>query len=83
MLDRGQILICHGSADIQRVFADHALILSLGITGMINVPVLFAGRSIATMNMSHARDRFGEEDFSAMTTLAALLLPLVLAGATG
>jgi hypothetical protein len=83
VLDRGQILICHGVADIERVFADHRLILSLGITGMINVPVLFAGRSVATMNMSHAEDRFREEDFPAMATLAALLLPLLLAGATG
>jgi hypothetical protein len=82
VLDRGQILICHGTADIERVFADHALILSLGITGMINVPVLSAGRSVATMNMSHAQDRFSEADAPAMTTLAALLLPLVLS-ATG
>jgi hypothetical protein len=82
VLDRGQILICHGAADIERVFADHALILSLGITGMINVPVLFAGRSVATMNMSHAEDRFGEVDYPAMAILAGLLLPLVLAGAT-
>ena len=81
VLDRGQILICHGAADIQRVFADHALILSLGITGMINVPVLVAGRSIATMNMSHAEDRFGEADIPTMAVLAALLSPLVLAGA--
>jgi hypothetical protein len=83
VLDRGQILICHGATDIERVFADHALILSLGITGMINVPVLFAGRSIATMNMSHAQDRFRQEDFPDMAILSALLLPLVLAGATG
>jgi hypothetical protein len=82
VLDRGQILICHGAADIERVFADHALILSLGITGMINVPVLFAERSIATMNMSHALDRFGEADFPTMAMLAALLLPLVLAETT-
>jgi hypothetical protein len=82
VLDRGQILICHGAADIERVFADHALILSLGITGMINVPVLFASRSVATMNMAHAEDRFTEADFPAVTMLAGLLLPLVLAEGT-
>ena len=78
VLDRGEILICHNPADIRRVFADHALILSLGITAMINVPVLFAGRSVATMNMSHARDRFSSADYPAMNILAGLLLPLVL-----
>lgn len=82
VLDRGEPLICHGPADIERVFADHALILSLGIGGMINVPVLFGGRSVATMNVSHAGDRFGPADLSALRTVAALLLPLVLGGAT-
>jgi GAF domain-containing protein len=78
VLDRGEILICHDPADIRRVFSDHELILSLGITAMINVPVLFAGRSVATMNMSHARDRFSPADDPAMNILAGLLLPLVL-----
>ncbi|HEY8610517.1 MAG TPA: GAF domain-containing protein, partial [Roseomonas sp.] len=63
VLDRGQPLICHGPDDIRRVFSDHELILSLGIGGMVNIPVLFAGRSHATMNMSHAGDRFSEIDF--------------------
>lgn len=78
VLDRGEILVCHNAADIERVFADHALILSLGITGMINVPVLLAGRSVATMNMSHAADRFGVEDFAVLRVLAGLALPLVV-----
>jgi len=83
VLDRGEILICHDPADLRRVFADHALILSLGVTSLINVPVLFAGRSMATMNVGHAEDRFSEADFPEMAMLASLLLPLVLAGATG
>lgn len=82
VLDRGEALICHSPADIERVFADHALIFSLGIGGMINVPVLFANRSMATMNVSHAGDRFSEADLPTLRTLAALLLPLVLGGAT-
>ncbi len=82
VLDRGEILICHNKAEIERVFADHPLIFSLGIGGMINVPVLFGSRSVATMNVSHAGDRFGDDDVPALRTLAALLLPLVLGGAT-
>ena len=83
VLDRAQVLICHGADDIRRVFADHALILSLGITGMINVPVLLGGRAVATMNVSHAEDRFRDGDVPALSLLAGLLLPLVLAGKTG
>src|SRR6201995_2917340 len=66
VLDRGEILICHDAADIRRGFADHELILSLGITAMVNVPVLLAGRSMATMNMSSDRDRFGPADYPAL-----------------
>lgn len=81
VLHRGEILVCQDPADIRRVFADHELILSLGITAMVNVPVLFAGRSMATMNMSHAKDRFGAADYPALGMLAGLLLPLVLGAA--
>ena len=82
VLDRGEPLICHTPADIARVFADHELIFSLGIGSMINVPVLLGGRSFATMNMSHAGDRFSDDDLPTLRVLAALLLPMVLGGAS-
>jgi GAF domain-containing protein len=83
VLDKGEVMICHNEADIRRTFSDHELILSLGITCLINVPVLFAGRSVATMNISHATDRFGPADIPALKLLAACLLPLILSGKTG
>jgi hypothetical protein len=83
VLDRGQMLICNGAAEIERVFADHALILSLGIAALINVPVLLAGRSMATMNVARANGGFAVEDYPDMELLAGLLLPLVIAGVTG
>lgn len=79
VLDQGEVMVCRNAGDIRRVFADHELILSLGITGMVNVPVLFAGRSLATMNVSHAGDRFGPDSLPALRVLAGLLLPLVMA----
>jgi GAF domain-containing protein len=79
VLDRGEILVCDDADDIRRVFSDHELILSLGVTAMINVPVLCAGRSVATMNMSLAQGRFSEVDYPTLNILAGLLLPLVLA----
>ncbi len=81
VLDRGEPLFCHDRADIERVFADHAVIFGLGIGGMVNVPVLFAGRSVATMNMAHEGDRFSDADLPQLRLLAGLLLPLVLGGA--
>lgn len=82
VLERGEPLFCHSPAEIERVYADHSVIFSLGIGGMVNVPVLFGGRSVATMNVCHRANRFGEADLPALRIVAALLLPLVLGGAT-
>jgi GAF domain-containing protein len=79
VLDRGEFYIAKGPDDIKWAFSDHELIASLGITGMINVPILFGGRCIGTLNISHEAGRFTEADFPAARTLAGLVLPLVLA----
>ena len=80
VLDGGEVMICHDADAIRRVFSDHDLILGLGITAMVNVPVLYAGQSVATMNLSHATDRFGPGDLPVLKALSGLLLPLVLGG---
>jgi GAF domain-containing protein len=79
VLDRGEFYIAKGPDDIKWAFSDHELIASLGITGMINVPILFEGRCIGTLNISHDAGRFTEADFPVARILAGLVLPLVLA----
>lgn len=79
-IDEGQLYICHTLADIQRTFFDHTLITSLGIGGMVNVPVMFGGRCIASLSISSADDRFSEADAPELALVAGLCLPLVLAG---
>jgi GAF domain-containing protein len=81
VLDRGRVFICHSPEDITRAFTDHDLIFSLGVGGMINVPILIGGRCIGTLNISAAGDRFHESDIPDGRLLAGLLLPLVMAGA--
>ena len=78
VLDRGEVFICHTKADIERTFIDHALIFSLGVGGMVNVPIRLGGRCVATMNISTAGDRFGAADHGQLLLLGALVLPLVL-----
>jgi hypothetical protein len=51
-----------------------------GVT-YVNIPILFAGASIGNLNMTDAGDRFRDTDFPVFRVLAALLLPLLLAGA--
>jgi hypothetical protein len=41
-------------AEIAKVFPDHALIASLGCGSVINIPVVFAGELVATINLLDA-----------------------------
>ncbi len=77
-LDEGELYICHNAADIERTFFDHALIFSLGVGGMVNVPVMLGGRCMASLSISAAGDRFGEADAPQLAIIAALTLPLIL-----
>ena len=77
-LDEGELYICHNAADIERTFFDHALIFSLGVGGMVNVPVMFGGRCIASLSISAADDRFSEAEGPQLKIIAGLTLPLIL-----
>jgi hypothetical protein len=77
-LDEGELYICHTAADIERTFFDHALIFSLGVGGMVNVPVMLGGRCIASLSISAGNDRFSEADAPELAIIAALTLPLIL-----
>jgi hypothetical protein len=78
-IDEGQLYICHTLNDIRRTFFDHMLITSLGITGMVNVPVMLAGRCIASLSISSGTDRFSDADAPELAIIAGLSLPLILA----
>ena len=77
-LDEGGLYICHNAADIERTFFDHALIFSLGVGGMVNVPVMLGGRCVASLSISAAGDRFSEADAPQLGLIAGLTLPLIL-----
>ncbi len=78
-IDEGLLYICHGPADIERTFFDHALIASLGVGGMVNVPVMFGATCVASLSISAPDDRFSEADAPELDIIAALSLPLILA----
>ncbi len=78
-IDEGELYICHNAADIERTFFDHELIFSLGVGGMVNVPVMLNGKCIASLSISSAGDRFSEADKPELMLIAGLTLPLILA----
>jgi hypothetical protein len=49
----GETFVANSLDDIAQVFPDYELIGSLGCGSVINLPILIAGRTVATMNILH------------------------------
>lgn len=60
--------------DIKWAFPDHALILSLGCESAMNVPVVYGGRLLGTMNLLDAKGHYKETDPDRCAAFAALLV---------
>jgi hypothetical protein len=68
------------AADIRASFGDADLILSLGCESVLNLPVLFDGRVLGTVNLLHEAGWYNEGDVPLGLTFAALAVPGYLAG---
>jgi hypothetical protein len=69
------------AADIRACFADAELILSLGCESVLNLPVVFDGRVLGTVNLLHEAGWYDEDDLPLGLTFAALAVPGYLAAA--
>ena len=78
VLDRGEVYIARNETELREAFSDHALITSLGIGSIMNVPIRFRGVCIGTMNICGAFGQYGEADVAPGRILAGLLVPLLL-----
>src|SRR5262245_18296363 len=67
------------AADIRASFPDSALILSLGCESVLNLPVVFDGRVLGTVNLLHGAGWYEEDDLPLGLTFAALAVPGFLA----
>ena len=72
------------AADIRASFPDAELIFSLGCESVLNLPVVFDGRVLGTVNLLHGAGWYGEADVPLGLLFAALAVPgyLVAAGLT-
>ena len=68
-----------GPDDIRAVFLDHALIFSLGCESVLNLPVIFDGRVLGTVNLLHEAGWYTERDFPLGLCFATLAVPAYLA----
>jgi transcriptional regulator with GAF, ATPase, and Fis domain len=63
------------AADIRASFPDAELILSLGCESVLNLPVVFDGRVLGTINLLHEAGWYDEADVPLGLLFAALAVP--------
>ena len=64
----------YDAKDIEWAFFDHKLIRSLGCESAMNVPVVYGGRLLGTMNLLDAAGHYKESDPARCEPFAALLV---------
>jgi len=80
VLDRGEVFVARNADEVRAAFADHALIESLGIGSIMNVPIAWSGRRLGTMNVSHEAGWFTADDARTGRLVAAYIVPSLLGG---
>ncbi len=83
ILERGDVALAANRADVKRMFFDHELIFSLGITAIMNVPVRHAGRRLGTLNFCGEEGMYSEREKQIGRVLAGLLVPAILKAVDG
>jgi hypothetical protein len=64
----------YDAKDIAWAFFDHELIVALGCESAVNVPVVYAGRVLGTLNLLDAAGHYKESDIPRIEPFAALLI---------
>lgn len=65
--------MCNDVDGIRWAFPDHALIEGLGLASCINVPVLYAGRTLGTLNILDRAGAYTPEHMDVATLFSAFL----------
>lgn len=77
LLVRGEVFIGEGEASLAAVFDDAALITSLGLRSVINVPLMSAGRTRATFNVLGTRPQWQAHEIATVRLLALVAQPFI------
>ncbi len=75
VLDGQEPYLGRNAEDIRWAFPDHELIESLGCRSTLNIPVLWNGRTLGTVNMLHEEDYYQDADIEVATPLVQALVP--------
>lgn len=74
VLVNGKPYIGYNADDIKAHFADHEVILGLGLRSILNMPVRSQGRTLGTINLLNTENHYSEADLPGARLLAALLV---------
>lgn len=75
VIDKHETFVANTITEIAEVFPDHALIASMGLGSVVNLPVLRKGAFLGTVNMLHETGYYTGDRLAA---LDALVLPALL-----
>ncbi|MBR0641924.1 GAF domain-containing protein [Plastoroseomonas hellenica] len=78
VVEAGRPRFCRDRADIIRAFPDHALILSLGCEGAVNLPIRWDGQTLGALNLLHGAGHYDEAQMPVLSVFAALAVAPVL-----
>jgi len=79
VIDGKQPYLGKDKAGIRWAFFDHELIESMGLGSVINVPALYDGQVVGTINLLAPEHHYREEHIAPIVQLAPLLVPGFLA----
>ncbi|MFZ5781147.1 MAG: GAF domain-containing protein [Pseudomonadota bacterium] len=74
VVGEGRAWVGHDYDDVKWAFFDHELIRSLGCESAINMPVVYAGRVLGTMNLLDEAGHYKEDDPAKLEPFAALMI---------
>jgi hypothetical protein len=78
VVERGEAFLGTGAADLEKAFADHVLIKSLGLGCVLNMPLVLRGKTCGTMNLLHAGDHYHHAHVPLARVLAHAMMPIFL-----
>ena len=78
LLINQECYIGYDASDIKKYFFDHELIHSLGCDAILNVPVVYDGVTLGTINLVHKEGWYEESDTETALTFAGIATPAFL-----
>ena len=79
VIEGGRSYLGKDKAGIRWAFFDHELIESMGLGSVINIPAIYDGKVVGTINLLAPEHHYREEHVAPVERLAPMLVPAFLA----